>query len=53
MSLGIVAELAIPMFRNFKAQRKGPQMGNFTQEFDGRFRIAVLQFPVCRTHAAH
>ena len=51
--LWIIAEIAIPMFWNFKAQRKSAQMGNFTQELDRRFRVAIFQFAVGWTHAAH
>ena len=40
------------MLWNFKAQRESAKMGNLTQELDRGLRVAILQFAVCRTHAA-
>src|SRR5260221_3208421 len=53
VTLWIVAELTIPVFRNLKSEGQGTQVSDFTHEFNRRLWITILQFAIRRTHAAH
>src|SRR5947207_7663258 len=53
LPLRLGAEPAIPMLRNLKTECQSTQMCDFAHEFNRRLWIAILQFAIRRTHAAH
>ena len=46
-------KIAFSVRRNFEPERHSAQVRNFTKKLHRGFGIAILQFAVCRTHAAH
>ena len=46
------AALTVPMFRDAVAKCVGAKMRDLAKEIDRRLLISVLEFPVCRAHAA-
>jgi hypothetical protein len=50
--LAAFAAIAIAVFRNFMAERVGPQMGYLAEERNGRLGVSILQLAVCWAHAA-
>lgn len=52
MVFSVFAAFAVPMFRDAIAQRVGAKMRDLAQEIDGRLLITILEFAVCRAHAA-
>ena len=52
MVLSRSAALAVTVFRDAIAQRIRAKMRDLTQEIDGRLLVTILEFAVCRAHAA-
>jgi hypothetical protein len=46
------AALAVPMFRDAIPQRVGAKMRDLAEKIDRRLLILILEFAVCRAHAA-
>ena len=46
-----MTELAVAMLRHIEPQRHGAKMRDLTQELDWGFRVAILEFPIGRTHS--
>ena len=53
MPVAARAVLTVPVWCNRNAQGLGPQVRHLAEEIHRRFRVAVFELPIGRTHTTH